>query len=174
MDLMDLMSTRRSVRMYEAKPVDDELVGRILAAGMLSPSGRAKKPWELIVVNDRALIDQLADCRTMGSQMLRGASVAIVVVADAEYSDTWIEDCSLVMGNMHLMAHSLGLGSCWIQCRGRQAKDDRPTDTFIKDLLNIPEKLSVEALLSIGWPKDMPEPHNMEELPFEKVHLNSF
>ena len=46
--------------------------------------------------------------------MLAGASVAIVVIADPEKTDVWTEDCSIVMSNMHNMAHDLGLGSCWI------------------------------------------------------------
>ena len=45
--------------------------------------------------------------------MLKEAACAIVVVGNEDASDVWIEDCSAVMSNMHLMAHALGLGSCW-------------------------------------------------------------
>ena len=52
--------------------------------------------------------------------MLAGADLAVVVVGDEERSDTWTEDCSVVMENMHLMASVLGVGSCWIQIRLRK------------------------------------------------------
>ena len=67
-----------------------------------------------------------------------GADAAIVVVADPTLADTWVEDCSIVMANMHLEAAASGVGSCWIQGRLRQAADGRSTHEFVANLLKVP------------------------------------
>ena len=60
------------------------------------------------------MLQVLSECRIGSAKMLQHADCAIVVFADAEKSDVWVEDCSIAMANMHLMADALGLGSCWI------------------------------------------------------------
>ena len=114
MDLLEIMKNRRSVRTYTGEPVDEEKLERILQAGLLSASGRAIRPWELIVVREKKALKKMAASRAAGAKMLEGADCAVVVLGDAEKTDVWTEDCSIVMANMHLMADSLGVGSCWI------------------------------------------------------------
>lgn len=123
------------------------LLDRILEAGLRSASGRSRRPWELIVVRDRAMLDDLAECREQGAAMLTGADAAIVVVADPTCADTWVEDCSIVMANMHLEAAASGVGSCWIQGRLRQAADGRSTHEFVANLLKVPAPYQLEAIL---------------------------
>lgn len=74
------------------------------------------------------------------------------------------------MSNMHLMAHHLGLGSCWIQGRLRQAEDGTSTEAFCRALLSVPARYTLEAILSLGFPAIQPEPHSLEDLPREKIH----
>ncbi|MFR7403326.1 MAG: nitroreductase family protein [Coriobacteriaceae bacterium] len=107
---------------------------------------------ELIVVRDRAMLDELAECREQGAGMLTGADAAIVVVADPTLADTWVEDCSIVMANMQLEAAASGVGSCWIQGRLRQAADGRSTHEFVANLLKVPAPYQLEAILSLGMP----------------------
>ena len=121
MELLELMRTRRSIRKYTDEAVAEEDVKKIVEAGMLSASGKAIRPWEFIVVTDKEMLLKMADCRAGSVNMLKEAPCAIVVVGNEEASDVWIEDCSAVMSNMHLMAHALGLGSCWVQGRLRKA-----------------------------------------------------
>lgn len=115
MELMNLLLKRRSVRNYTGDPVPREKLEAILEAGLSSASGRNRKPWELVVVSDRDILEKLSHCRTGAARMLEKAGCAILVFADPEKTDVWTEDCSIVMSNMHLMAASLGLGSCWIR-----------------------------------------------------------
>ena len=89
---------------YSGEPVPQELLDRIVRAGLVSASGRRRRPWELVVVRDRGTLDKLAECRDSGSAMLAGADAAIVVLGNPEVADTWVEDCSIVMANMHLEA----------------------------------------------------------------------
>ena len=115
MKLLEMMQNRRSVRTYTGEPISEEQLTAILQAGLLSASGKAIYPWELITVQNKETLKQMSECRGASSKMLAGAEAAIVVVANEDLSDVWIEDCSIVMTNMHLMADSLGLGSCWLQ-----------------------------------------------------------
>ena len=114
MDLLDQMKHRRSVRSYTGQLIAEEALKKVLQAGLLSASSRSIRPWEFVVVRDRKMLQVLSECRIGSAKMLQHADCAIVVFADAEKSDVWVEDCSIAMANMHLMADALGLGSCWI------------------------------------------------------------
>ena len=152
MELLELMRTRRSVRSYKAEAVAEKDITKIVQAGMLSASGKAIRPWEFIVVSDKEILRNMAGCRAGSVKMLKEASHAIVVVGNSDASDVWVEDCSAVMSNMHLMAHALGLGSCWVQGRLRKADDGRDTDEFVRDILGYPENYKLLAILTVGVP----------------------
>lgn len=150
-------------------------LNQIIMAGLTSASGRAIRPWELIVVRDKDKLIEMSGCRLKGSsRMLAGADAAIVVVADEEKSDTWIEDSSIVMTNMQLMASALGVGSCWIQGRGREAIDGETTEDFLRRILQFPSECRLEAILSLGMPDEDLPARTVESLAFGKVHINKF
>lgn len=173
-DVLDAMARRRSLRRYSGESVPQALLDRILEAGLRSASGRSRRPWELIVVRDRAMLDELAECREQGAGMLTGADAAIVVVADPTLADTWVEDCSIVMANMQLEAAASGVGSCWIQGRLRQAADGRSTHEFVANLLKVPAPYQLEAILSLGMPGAEAPRRPFDEALLEKVHWETF
>lgn len=173
-DVLDAMARRRSLRRYSGEPIPQALLDRILEAGLRSASGRSRRPWELIVVHDRAMLDHLAECREQGAAMLAGADAAIVVVADPTLADTWVEDCSIVMANMQLEAAASGVGSCWIQGRLRQAADGRSTHEFVANLLKVPAPYQLEAILSLGMPEAEAPRRPFDEALLEKVHKETF
>ena len=171
----DLLLHRRSVRQYTDGRVPREQLERIVRAGLLSPTGRNKRDWEFVVVEDREMLERLSRARSGGAaKMLSGAAAAIVVFGDPLATDVWCEDCSIAMSNMHLMADSLGLGSCWIQGRLRTAEDGRSTDAFVREALGVPEGLSLEAMLSIGVPAKCPVAHAMDDADMSRVHWEQF
>ena len=174
-DLLKVLQKRRSVRSYSGETVSMEKLNLILEAGMLAPSGKALRPYELIVVRDRQKLIALSGCRKGGAaRMLAGADLAVVVLGDEVKSDTWTEDCSVVMENMHLMASALGVGSCWIQGRGREAMDGVTTEDYVRDYLQYPHECRLEAILSLGMPEeDWPETP-LSALPYGKVHINKY
>ena len=87
---------RKSVRSYRSDmPVEKEKVENLLRAGMAAPSGKDKRPWEFIVVDERELLDSLA-AHLPYAKMLTSAPMAIVVCADETKSDYWYLDCSAV------------------------------------------------------------------------------
>lgn len=174
MKLLEMMQNRRSVRQYTKEPIPEELLTEIVQAGLLSASGRGLRPWELIVVRDKEMLLKLSECRAGAAKMLANAAAAIVVIGDSELSDTWIEDCSIVLSNMHLMADSLGVGSCWIQGRLRRTPEEETTEEYVRRCLGFPEKFRLEAILSLGTPAAHGAGTELSALPMEKVHDGKF
>ena len=170
MDLLELMKKRRSIRSYTSEDISEENLDKILSAGLLSASGRAIRPWELIVVRNQDTLRKMADSRDHGAKMLEGANAAVIVIADETKTDVWTEDCSIVMANMHLMASSLGVGSCWIQGRLRKSAGGDGTEEYLRKLLGFPENYKLEATLSLGMPENVPEPRETAKELWKKVH----
>lgn len=174
MELLEIMQNRHSVRKYTRETISEDKLRIILSAGLLSASSRSIRPWELIVVRNKETLHKLASCRKGSAKMLENADVAIVVIADHTRSDVWIEDCSIVMSNMHLMADSLGIGSCWIQGRLREAENGQTTEAYIRSFLDIPEQFSLEAILSLGMPMEHASKTELSDLLCEKIHCERF
>lgn len=148
--LLYTIKTRRSIRKYTDEPLPENALRHILLAGMYSPSSRNRRPWEFILVNDPDMLKKMSGCRVGSAKMLEHAKAAIVVIGNPEVSDVWIEDCSVVMYGMHLMADYLGVGSCWIQCRLRQAEDGSSTKEYLRHLLHFPEILKWKRFFLSG------------------------
>ena len=96
MNLLSIFQQRHSIRKYTSAPIDDAALTQIIQAGLLSASSRSIRPWEFIVVKDKDMLRHLSECRTGAAWMLAGADAAIVVIANAEVSDVWIEDSSKI------------------------------------------------------------------------------
>ena len=174
MELLDVMLKRRSIREYTGEEISQDKIDMILKAGLLSPSSRGFRPWEFIVVRDKAVLSSLASAKASGSAMLAQADCAVVVIADMDKSDVWIEDASIAMTYMHLMAADLDVGSCWIQCRKRKTSDGTLSEDYVRQLLCIPENYGVEAILSLGMAKQHREPMSFDMLEDDKIHEEKF
>lgn len=173
--MIEKLQKRRSIRRYTEEAVPEEKLRCILSAGLLSPTSKNLHPWEFLVVQDKRTLEKLADCRDKGADMLKGAAAAILVMADTEVNDVWIEDCSIAMSNMHLTAADQGVGSCWIQIRNRiSRKDGMTSEAFLKELFSLEEKYAVEAILSLGIPAQERPPLQLDERLWEKVHFETF
>ncbi len=100
--------------------------------------------------------------------------LGIVVIADTTKSDVWIEDVSIASIIMQLQVQNLGLGSCWIQVYNRQKDDQTTTESYIRNLLNIPEHFAVLNIISIGYPNEERKPYDENKLAIEKIHSEKF
>ncbi len=174
MNLLDVMAKRRSIRKYTADPVSEEDIDLILKAGMLAPSGKGRMPWSFIVIRDKETLKALRDCRQGGAALLDTADCAIAVLGDTVHADTYIEDCSVALGQMHLMASFIGLGSCWLQIRLRESNTGTDSESFVRGILGFPEDQMLEGMLTIGHPDQNPAPHDPDALPMEKVHYEKW
>ena len=174
MTLLEIMKHRRSVRKYTGEVIPEDKLQQILAAALLAPSGRARRPWEFIVVRNNETLTKLAACREHGAEMLAGADCAVVVFGDETKTDVWTEDCCNAMAHMYLMASSLGVGCCWIQGRLRKTADGLMTEDYVRDLLDVPSHYRLEAIMSLGVPAETPQPYDLEQLPWNKIHSEKF
>ena len=161
MDFKDLVQLRRSHRKFTDEEIDADDVKMILRAGLMAPTSKGQRAWQFVVVDDKMDLEKLSDAKDMGGQFLKGAPLAIVVLGDPAIS-------------MQYQAEALGLGSCWIQMRGRGLSDGTSADTVIQGVLDIPENMSCLCILAIGHKADERKPQNEDKLKWENVHLNKF
>lgn len=116
-DALENLLDRRSVRSYKPEQItDDELLG-VIKAGLCAPSAMNRQPTIMLAVQDKETIALLSklNARVMGRDIdpFYGAPTVIVVLADRNIP-TYVEDGSLVLGNLMNAANAAGLGSCWI------------------------------------------------------------
>lgn len=99
MDLLDQMKHRRSVRSYTGPANCGRSAQESAASGIAFGFQPLNPPWEFVVVLRPEMLQVLSECRIGSAKMLQHADCAIVVFADAEKSDVWVEDCSIAMAN---------------------------------------------------------------------------
>jgi nitroreductase len=171
---ISLLEKRRSIREFLERPVEAEKVDLLIEAALRAPSSRGFNPWEFILVTDRSLLLELSGSKPKGAEFLKDAPLGIVVCADPDISDVWIEDASIASIIIWLAAESIGLGCCWTQIRERMRDDGQTAGAFISKVLNIPTKLRVLSIMAVGYPAEKKPPHRKEELQYEKVHHHSY
>jgi len=172
--LYELLKSRRSIRKFQSKEVEKEKLDILLKSALLAPSSRSRRPWEFIAVTDKELLKKLSKAREHGSSFIENAPLGIVVIADPELCDVWVEDASIASIIIQLTAQSLGLGSCWIQIRERFHSDNLKAEDYVKDVLGIPSKYSVECMIAVGYPAEVKEAYSEDDLLLEKLHYNRY
>lgn len=115
--VLENIITRRSIKKYKLDMVPKDIIEKIVEAGTYAATGMNKQSPIILAVTNKELRDRLSkmNAQVMGSNMdpFYGAPVVLVVLADKNVG-TYVYDGSLVMGNLMLAAHDLGIGSCWI------------------------------------------------------------
>ena len=172
--MIDLIRTRRSIRRFTGQPLEPQTVELLVEALLRAPSSRNHNPWQFVLVDDRALLEQLATAKQHGSEFLKGAALAVVICADETRSDVWVEDCSIAAILLQMTAQSLGLGSCWAQIRKRQHDQQTSAEQFVQRLLGLPEGLRVASIIGIGHPAEKRQPLVADKLEYGKVSRNRF
>jgi len=149
MSVLETIEKRRSIRKYKAVSIPVEDLKKILEAGRLAPSARNRQAWSFIVIQNPEQKKALVEAATKRESIV-DAGVIVVAIADTEVSPTYSKlDIMIAVENMVLASTGLGYGTCWM---GAAQEDE------IKKVLEIPEKLSVVVLLSIGVSDESPEP----------------
>ncbi len=174
MTFHDLLIERRSIRRYTPEKIDPEQVRLILEAALLAPTSKSSRAWQLVVVEDGDMLQRLSQCKEFGAAPIAKAPLAVVVTVDSTASEAWIEDASVAASFMQLQAADLGLGSCWIQVRGRFAADGTPSEEYVQDALGIPETCPVLCIITIGHKDEVRKPQDLEKLRWENVHIDKW
>lgn len=162
------------MRKFTDEELTQEQVELLLRAALMSPSSHRSTGWEFIAVDDKQTLAQLAESKDSGSAFVAEAPLAIVVAANPEVSDAWVEDASIAALMIQLQAEDLGLGSCWAHMHNRHAADGTPANDVIHELLGLPENLQVLCVIAVGHKGMERKPFNEEHLQWEKVHINKW
>ena len=173
-DFNELVKIRRSHRKFTDEEISPEHVQSILRAALMSPTSKSQRAWQFVVVDDKTDIEKLADAKDLGSQFMKGAPLAIVVLGDPQKNDCWVEDGSIAAVSMQYQAAELGLGSCWVQMRGRGLADGTPADEVIRGVLDIPANLNTLCIIAVGHKADERKPQNEDNLKWENVHAEKY
>lgn len=159
--VMHNLLTRRSVRKYQSTPVPQELLDRIIEAGTYAASGKSQQPWIIIQVTEPGVMERLRriNAQIMGvaedADPFYGAPVYLIVLAERQ-NKNHVYDGTLVMGNMMLAAHALGLGTCWIN-RAREEFDMPEWQEWLRSL-GIEGDYEGIGHLSVGYAEGEPRP----------------
>jgi len=160
MDVFECMRTRRSVRRFLTKPVDQDRIGKIMTAGSFAPSAGNLQARKFIFIQNEVTRKAIAEA-CFQQYWIADAPVHIVVCAELnknkqQYGERGekqysYQDCAAAVQNMLLEAHTLGLGSCWVG-----AFDDE----MIRRACGIPDNVKPVAVLPIGYPGEKPAQHH--------------
>lgn len=174
MQFSQLISDRRSCRTFAAGDITPEQAQAILRAALLAPTSMNRRSWRFVVVDEKGTLDKLADCKEQGAAFVRDAALAVVVLGDSSLSDCWVEDGTIAATYMQLQAEELGLGSCWVQVRGRRISDGTRSADIVRGVLDIPEDLDVLCIIAFGRKGHVLPPHSDDDLQWEKVFIDKF
>ncbi len=168
--IIDFIIQRKSVRNYASKePIPRTILEQICRAGLSAPSARNQQLRELVVVEDRATLDSLAEFLP-NAKFLKDAPVAIVVcgIADNPWAEYWQQDCSATVENILLAVEACGLGACWC---GLFPREERAAK--VAKVLSIPENFPPMALITIGIPVPGKD-HSKDKWNPAKIHWEKF
>lgn len=164
MNVIDAIQTRKSVRQFLNKPVEEDKLQLILSAGRLAPSASNRQEWRFVVIRDPEIRQRLAEAAR--EQYFIGEAPVVIVACAA--TDTHIMPCGLpcfsidvaiALDHITLAAVEQGLGTCWI---GAFNQDQ------VKHILGIPDEIRVVELMPLGYPAD-PTPIEKRRLPLTTI-----
>lgn len=162
MELWQAIRDRRSIRKYTSELVDQETIYKIIEAGIWAPSACNIQGWKYIVLDSPEVIKTIY--KSGGASFLQNVKQAIVVLYEnqtdnVEYQDH-IQSAAASIQNMLLMAHSLKVGTCWV--------NNIPNKRILRKILNIPFSYDPIALITIGYydyiPNDRKRKYSVQEL----------
>ena len=149
MDAIECIQTRKSIRFYQATPLEEDLVIKILKTAIQAPSARNRQPWKFKIVFDKKTIEKFSDL-SVQSKWIKTAPCMVIVFLDQSNSDDYVKDvqsCGAIMQNILLAAHAYGIASCWIGEFTSKQED-------IFRLCAIPkDKLDFMGAITLGYPR---------------------
>ncbi|MDD3662046.1 MAG: nitroreductase family protein [Candidatus Dojkabacteria bacterium] len=169
--MLDVILKRRSIRQYEDKPVEPEVVREVLLAAMCAPSAYHKNPWSFVLVEKEEIRERLSRATNFAS-FSKKAPIIIVITADSQSSPHWIEDSSIVGAHIYLEAVNQGLGTCWVQVYNMETPDGTNSEEYVRSVLGIPETERVLCMMPLGYPAEHPAGHSEASFKKDKVHTD--
>jgi nitroreductase len=170
MEVFAAIRKRRSIRLYERKPVNEEKLNRVLEAGRLAPSADNRQPWRFIVVTDDKIKEKLRvaydeEWFVTAPVIIVGCAVPEEAWVRMDGQEYWMVDVAIAMQNMILTATELGLGTCWIADFDEEAA---------RKALKLPLDVRVVAMTPLGYPAEEKRPVGNRKPLSEIVHSNNW
>lgn len=169
--MLDAVRDRRSIRHYQVRPLEPADIEQLQEAVLRAPSSRNRQPCRYVFVSDATALEGLSHAKPTWTDFIGKAPLGVVVCADPSASDCWIEDGSIAAAILQLTATDLGLGSCWIQIRGRTYQDGRPSEEYVREVLGLPDELSVLCMIAVGYPAEDKPPRAADSLSWDKIEV---
>jgi nitroreductase len=160
MDVFEAIRSRRSIRRYAGRPMEEDAIGQVLEAARLAPSANNHQEWRFIVVREPEARMRLS-IAAKGQGFVGEAPVVIACCAvESQHVMTcgqfaYAIDLAIAVDHMTIAAAALGLGTCWV---GAFYEDK------VREVLGIPGDVRVVALLTLGYPAEKPSPRPRKNL----------
>ena len=170
-DFEQIINTRRSIREYSDRLVNDDDILKIIKAGMQAPGSRlGAEPWEFVVVKNKETLKKLGEIKPRVTK----APVAIVLVANIEksfYKSVWQQDMGAACENMLLEAVNLGLGALW---NGVAPEEERMEK--IAKIIGIDDITTLKpySIVTIGYPAEGWENKFMDKFDDGRIHYEKY
>jgi nitroreductase len=169
------MMTRRSIRKYTAEPVSREILTKIMECGINAPNGQNKQSWEVRIVDNPAVMDEIKDAIAKGHPQMkpeyahgcfRDAPIMVFIARDTTYPFS-AYDCGMLSQNIMLSAWSYGVGSVCLASPVRMMMDNDACKPVLEKL-GFSENYELSLCIGLGWPDESPEakPRMMEKVKF--------
>ncbi|MCD8286414.1 MAG: nitroreductase family protein [Clostridia bacterium] len=174
METLQALYTRRSVRTFQPRPVEEDKIHELLKAAMSGPCCVNAREWEFIVVTDHDTLCAMADANGRPAQLLKGAPLAILVCANLNEAfkpapEYYAIDCAIAAQNICLAAHALGLGACWLGTWPQMQRVEAQAE-----LLSLPAHILPQSVIAIGYPSTAPAEAARDLYDPSKVHFNGW
>ncbi len=179
MDVLKAIADRRSHRSYRPDQLPEDVLERILRAGLEAPSARNRQPWHFSVVQDAVLIQEVHDeaARVMGKggsprfsdpdfQMFYNAPTVVFLFGEKDFS--WTEvDCGIAVENMALAAEGLGVGSVILGLPKPAFQGEKADE--LRARLQCPEGSDFVIALALGYSTDAKEAHDLRKEKISRI-----
>jgi nitroreductase len=170
LEIIEAIKTRRSIRRYLDRDVEQHLIIQVLDAARYAPSASNIQPWEFIIIQDKNVKEKLSQIHKH-SLFLKGAPVVIVILGNESLSEHhYLVDCAAAIENLLLAAHGLGLGCCWVAIYSMKSTE---REEIARKILSIDRTYRIVALVGMGYPAEQPKPRKMRQLD-KIVHWETF
>jgi nitroreductase len=171
-DTLQTIFNRKSVRSYKDGAVSKEQLTLLARAGMAAPTAVDSRPWDFILVTDKAVLKKLCGVLPY-AKIAEQAGSAIIVTGDlnrqfgGKDASFWMLDCSAASENILLAAESMGLGAVWTA-----VFPDKERILAVRKILGIPENVVPLNFIPIGVPSGDDKPK--DKFNPKQIHLNSW
>jgi nitroreductase len=149
MDAIQVIKTRRSIRVYQKRAVPRDVLTDIVDCARLAPTAMNQQQWDFVVVTHSDLTKKLGEVVGHAKFLPDTPACIVVLCGNNTY---YVEDGSAATQNILLAAHAHGLGSCWVACEKQSYADE------IRKAVGAPEGLKAVAICTLGYPAEEPKP----------------